>query len=177
MRAAMAMARKYAGSDKVIGVEVGVDQGIHAEEILRLYDGLKKLHLVDCYVNRAKNYGDARLRLEKFKDRIMWYLMKSEEAVPKFEDDTLDFVYIDASHAYKDVLIDCIKWYKKVRIGGVLCGHDYRLDWEAMAKTNPPTWVNAHGVVKAVNEFVETNNLKLSTKTDGSSSDWWIVKC
>lgn len=37
-----------------------------------------------------------------------------------------DFVFIDAMHAYQDVLDDAIRWYPKLRRGGVMAFHDYR---------------------------------------------------
>ena len=176
MRAAMENARKHATGKNIIGVEVGVDQGIHAWEILNQWEEVSMLHLVDNYSTRSwKNYGDARLKLEMFKNRIHWHILPSVEAALLFDDSSLDFAYIDASHGYEDVLLDCIRWWAKIKDGGVLCGHDYRLDWHNM-KEQSPAWKNAHGVVRAVNEFAEINKLKLGTKTDGSSSDWWIIK-
>lgn len=54
--------------------------------------------------------------------------LKSIEAVSKFEDKSLDFVFIDASHEYEDVKNDIIAWLSKVKPGGVLAGHDYYID-------------------------------------------------
>lgn len=38
-------------------------------------------------------------------------------------DQSLDLVFIDANHA--KVRDDIIAWFPKVRVGGLLCGHDY----------------------------------------------------
>lgn len=51
--------------------------------------------------------------------------MKSLEAVHLFEDNSLDFVFIDGSHEYEDVKDDIAFWLPKVKIGGILAGHDY----------------------------------------------------
>lgn len=56
--------------------------------------------------------------------------IKSLEAVNKFGDGTLDFVFIDASHEYQDVKEDIIAWLPKVKRGGVLAGHDYYYNGE-----------------------------------------------
>ncbi len=46
-------------------------------------------------------------------------------AARRFEDGSLDFVFVDGSHAFRDVLDDLEAWYPKVRAGGTLAGHDY----------------------------------------------------
>jgi len=42
-----------------------------------------------------------------------------------YTDNSIDFIYIDASHDYENVKNDLIHWYPKVKIGGVIAGHDY----------------------------------------------------
>ena len=37
----------------------------------------------------------------------------------------MDFVFIDASHEADMVYLDCEAWWPKVKVGGVLAGHDY----------------------------------------------------
>ena len=51
--------------------------------------------------------------------------MTSLEAASMFEDNSLDFVFLDASHHYEDVKDDINAWLPKVKNGGVLSGHDY----------------------------------------------------
>ena len=52
---------------------------------------------------------------------------------------TLDLVYIDANHDYQSVLNDIRIWAPKVKIGGLITGHDY-------------THENGYGVIQAVDE-------------------------
>ena len=63
---------------------------------------------------------------------------ESHEFVNKFNDEYFDFVFIDADHKYESVKQDIEDWYPKVRVGGILAGHDY-------AQTQ-------HGIRKAVDD-------------------------
>lgn len=54
--------------------------------------------------------------------------MTSLEAAELIPDDSVDMVFIDGSHSYKDVLADIKAWAPKAR--KVICGHDY--NWEGV---------------------------------------------
>lgn len=43
----------------------------------------------------------------------------------KVDDRSINFVFLDGSHDEKSVLADVAAWLPKVKIGGVLAGHDY----------------------------------------------------
>ena len=51
-------------------------------------------------------------------------VMDSKAACPRFADGSLDLVFIDADHRYHCVKSDIVSWLRKVRVGGILCGHD-----------------------------------------------------
>ena len=54
----------------------------------------------------------------------------SEVASNIFPYNSLDFIYIDANHAYDFVVKDIELWFPKLKKGGVFAGHDYiNLDW------------------------------------------------
>lgn len=48
----------------------------------------------------------------------------SADAASLFEDRSLDFVFIDASHDFDGVRRDVAAWLPKVRVGGIFAGHD-----------------------------------------------------
>jgi predicted O-methyltransferase YrrM len=49
----------------------------------------------------------------------------SVEASKNFDDNSLDFIFIDAAHDYQSVLNDLTHWYPKLKVGGLIGGHDY----------------------------------------------------
>src|SRR3990167_6747852 len=49
----------------------------------------------------------------------------SMNAVKDFEDNSLDFVYIDGDHCFESATNDIAEWSKKVRPGGIVSGDDY----------------------------------------------------
>ena len=76
------------------------------------------------------------------------------DAVNRFEDNSLDFVYIDANHTEPFVTQDITEWSKKVRPGGVVSGHDYY----SGSKDNRGT--RFFDVIKATHKYTKDNNIK-----------------
>lgn len=70
----------------------------------------------------------------------------SLDVVSNYEDESIDFCFIDGSHEYEDVKKDIEAWLPKVKKGGILSGHDYDESWQ--------------GVVKAVDELLGKENIK-----------------
>lgn len=115
-----------------VGAEIGVYQGEFSEKLAK--DGLK-LYCVDPWAD-YEDYHDSEMkdRMNKFheitKERLAPYdctiIRKfSEDASKDFEDESLDFVYIDGHHGFKYVTQDIWDWFPKVKKGGVMAGHDY----------------------------------------------------
>ena len=118
-----------------VGVEVGVQQGEYAEELCRAIPGLT-LHGVDPWT-KYSGYRDhvSQHELDGFyeeaKDRLAAYDWRpvrkfSVDAAKDFRNESLDFVYIDGNHLLQYVVTDLTEWTKKVRLGGIVSGHDYR---------------------------------------------------
>ncbi len=81
----------------------------------------------------------------------------SVEAAKDFEDESIDFCFIDGDHSYNGVMSDLVAWHPKVKVGSVLAGHDY--PW-------PP-------LKKAVHEF----GSDVSTPIDNDGSKiWYMIK-
>jgi hypothetical protein len=76
----------------------------------------------------------------------------SMDALEDFEDESLDFVYIDANHADPWVTEDITEWAKKVRKGGVVSGHDY---------ARVRSIADRYDVVNAVTRYAEKNGIQI----------------
>jgi hypothetical protein len=57
-------------------------------------------------------------------DVVYPLVMDSQTASKIFTDGIVDLVFIDADHRYESVRKDILSWLPKLRIGGILCGHD-----------------------------------------------------
>ena len=167
-----------------LGVEIGVYKGYNARRICKGAPGLK-LYCVDSWEER-----DGGTRKEGFevmerifrqtRDRLAPYpncqLIRgcSMDGVKSFEDESLDFVYIDATHDYESVMEDIVGWSKKVRRDGLVMGHDYRYWW----KTNLETLNGDNFRVKeAVDDWVKQEKIAplFYTASDHLPS-WFYVK-
>jgi len=63
--------------------------------------------------------------MKPVQDKFDLVVGDSAEAADKFEDKSLEFVFIDADHNYEFVKKDILAWLPKIKEGGVLAGHDY----------------------------------------------------
>ena len=116
------------------GVEIGVEQGVYSEVLCKANPELK-LYGVDSYKTYATYRDHTRqgkldrfynATLEKMKPYNYQLIKKfSMDAVKDFEDESLDFVYIDGNHDFQYATNDIVEWGKKVRKGGIISGHDY----------------------------------------------------
>ena len=117
------------------GAEVGVEQCKYSECLLSKIPDLK-LHCIDCWETykdyREKKQGKyeeyykkAVEKTKPFGDRAVLVKKYSMDAVKDFEDESLDFVYIDANHEFQQVTNDIAEWSKMVKKGGIIAGHDF----------------------------------------------------
>jgi len=157
--------------DPICIAEIGVFFGTNARRMFKKLD-VEKMFLIDPY-EKYKEYGNeknvtmflptsfkpALKVLNRYADRVVPLQMTSEVAVDFIPND-LDMVYIDGNHAYDYVKKDIELYYPKVKIGGIIGGHD--IDGNS----------HKENVQRAVYEFADKNNLQVNVK----KPDWWIIK-
>jgi hypothetical protein len=151
--------------DFKVGVEIGVAAGWYSHKIMERNPQMK-LYGVDPWA-RYRGYTDytrtdtfnrleseAHERLDQFPN---YEFVKdfSMEALERFEDNSVDFVYLDGNHGDPYVTQDITEWFKKIRPGGILAGHDYT---RTKGKEDRPP---KNDTIDATNRFVKDNNLAL----------------
>ena len=167
------------------GVEVGVAKGEFSEYLLK-NSNLEVLYSIDAWskdleamkayrttysVNNVDEYyEDAKKRLTPFGNRSIMIKDISENAVKQFEDESLDFIYLDASHLFSGFALDLINWWKKLRFGGLFAGHDF------IRKST-------YQVTYAINGFsLEHKQFYYLTTDDNGhhhatpNPSWWLIK-
>ena len=110
--------------------------------------------------------SDEQLVLEKFSNhiesgRVIIIKEYSYDAVNSIADQSLDMVYIDASHIYESVKADISDYFPKLKKSGLLCGHDYF------------TFSN-FGVIRAVDEFLQENKDFEFLILNNANYDWAV---
>jgi predicted O-methyltransferase YrrM len=89
----------------------------------------------------------------------------SWDVAESFEDDSLDWVYIDADHSYESVRRDLAAYLPKVKAGGLITGDDYfrGQGW----------W--GDGVVRAVDELIAAQPMA-AVMLDAATHQWALRK-
>jgi predicted O-methyltransferase YrrM len=181
------LAELFAELGFTVGVEIGTEAGLYAE-VLCKSNPKAKLYCVDPWkaypgyrehVTQSKLddiYISAKTRLAPFNCEFI--RTTSMEALSDFADQSLDFVYIDGNHEYSYISQDINNWIKKIKLGGIISGHDYVHAGRSRYKCD---------VVYAVNEYTQTNQINpwflIGTKAmvpgeirDKSRSWMWVKR-
>jgi hypothetical protein len=174
--------------DNPICIELGVEKGHFSNMLLQhLYPA--KLYLVDPWKvgydkNADKTYDatinylptaystedDYRQVFGRFypnikKNQVIMRPDYSYNVVDDFKDQYFDFVYIDSCHLYEAVKADLNSFLPKLKLGGVMAGHDY-------------VKYSNFGVIQAVDEFCEEHDYEmiLLNNNEYDSFDWALIK-
>ncbi|CAH0372718.1 unnamed protein product [Pelagomonas calceolata] len=117
-------------------VEIGVREGHWSRMFLgrwrgRAYHGVDPL-LLSADLERYRTlmpevhaYGVETIAALENDPRWHFHHGLDHKFVDAFSDGSLDFVYIDSAHNYRDVTDTFDRWWPKLRPGGIIAGHDY----------------------------------------------------
>jgi predicted O-methyltransferase YrrM len=134
----------YLEGRDLIGAEIGVDVGAHAEALLT-YCPVGLLYLVDPWPDKFA-HGYCSGRLARFRTRFVLRQMSSLDAAKTIPDESLDFAYIDQEHDGPAVRADLYAWMPKLRSGGILGYRNYAKDRGAPLDRAIENFVAEHGL-------------------------------
>lgn len=112
------------------GVELGVAEGIFSRRMIES-GRFKHIIGIDMYADEhdVNQYKKALRSVGLFSDYKL-LRMKFDEAIDLFDNESIDFVYVDGyAHGGEEGGETIFAWYEKVKIGGIIAGDDYHPDW------------------------------------------------
>lgn len=152
-------------------VEVGTWKGTSAAymgvEIINSGKNIK-FDCIDPFISVGDELPEYQITHEELKNNFInnmrpleglytLYDIGSPEISKIYEDKSLDFVFIDGSHNYEDVINDIKAWLPKIKEGGILAGHDYTSYFP--------------DVIKAVNEILGDKDW-----SDPWGNSCWVIE-
>lgn len=158
------------------GAEIGCAFGGYASKVLSQWKGTM-YYMVDPWIKQPSSvyrertdgidydkWYDNCLQLAEEDNRVKIIRGYSVDVAKTIPDSQLDFAYIDGNHCYDAVWDDMNSWWPKVKISGILCGHDF---YDSKS--------DGHycEVESAVTRWSKENNLKFACSP---CSSWWIIK-
>ena len=171
------------------GAEIGVDKADFSNHILTK-SKIKKYYCIDTLQddfgsNHKPGYfdKDGNNRMRVAYDTISSYIEEKRVTMIKstglvaskdFAPESLDFCYIDGDHSLEGIYTDIYAWTPKVRIGGVIAGHDY--------KDGPRSGISDYfgkqldyKIKTVVDYYCTRYGYKLNV-VGGRILSWWFVK-
>jgi hypothetical protein len=159
-----------------VGAEIGVERGVYSEQLCKA--GLR-LYAIDAWTAyRGYREHVSQGKLDRFyeetKQRLNGYNCQlircfSIDALKLIPDGSLDFVYIDGNHEFQHTTNDIAGWSKKVRVGGIVSGHDFsrnkKKDYNCHVKDVVQAWAYSHDI-----------HPWFITRGDKRSPSWFWVK-
>jgi len=103
------------------------------------FDGTGGGYENDSDVKNSILFETYTKNIEPVKSYIQTLTGFSYDVVGKFENESIDFLFIDGDHRYEGIKRDLNEWFPKIKRGGIISGHDY----------NEPSC----GVKQAVDEY------------------------
>ena len=133
----------------IVAAEVGVAFGTNMFHMMEKVPRITKYYAVDQW-DEYKDYADdcpwghmdvkmmqsvGETFLDKLNspdnkntNKVVLIKKPSETGHHFIENDSLDWIFIDANHSHKSVYQDCMNYWPKVKKGGVFSGHDWFTD-------------------------------------------------
>lgn len=159
------------------GAEIGVEQGVYSKVICDAGLGLFAIDAWQAYRGYRDHVDQKKLDgfYKKTKELLKSYddcdVIKgfSLDIVKIFDNESLDFVYIDCNHEFQNVTNDIAEWGKKVKRGGIIALHDFKLFGGKYG-------LNSCHVKYVVEAWVKAHDIELHVTKESNPSAFWIKK-
>ena len=152
---------------KIKGVEIGTAAGKNA---IRMLDYCDRLELVCVDIDKPIAMS---VIINIYGERVRFIKEFSVKAAEDFPDGYFDYVYIDGAHDAENVFQDIKAWYPKLRMGGILAGHDW---WLKSVQEGVSKFVDTicwHYLFAVQSYYNKKYNLE---DCHAEMMDWWFVK-
>ncbi len=142
---------------KYIGLDLFEKNDENKAEIIpntNFSNPLKRIYF--RYIKKQNPYSLDAVKdlLSKFKNNIHLIKGNSNKVLPKIDMSKIDFVFLDGGHEYETVINDLKHCLEVLKNGGTVLCDDYDLTY-------------APGVKKAIDEFINYNNLNCEILCNG----------
>lgn len=162
--------------DNLVGAEVGVYTAQTFCTLLQNCPGIKKLIGVDSYrpyqdfikepYDGTSDFGKDQKEIDFIRltamhnitfsghaDKVLFLEQDSSEAVKQIDDESLDFVFLDAYLSLEQAEKELAEWFGKVKPGGLVSGHDWHCSAVRQVVTNFRT---QHNIGSRMSVFDDT---------------------
>jgi predicted O-methyltransferase YrrM len=156
--------------ENITGIEIGTCRAESTNYLLSKCPNISKLTTIDPYKGYVDWKGEitqetvdkfmsiAEKNLKEFGDRVSMLRSPSVDAAKNFDDESVDFIFVDGDHSYAATLADCVAYYPLLKKGGFFCGHDYS---------------SIQDVNRAVNDFRDQKKITAPINLSTNSTFFW----
>lgn len=181
-----------------VGAELGVKRGGFARITLSKWPSCKRYVLTDAWapLDNYKDVSNSNMKLHEkiFKTALTElapYRKKIEicrnlttNCAKLYSPDTFDYIYVDARHDFKGVLVDLRDWWPLLKTGGIFAGHDYVTQNDGPKQTGQDWTLNWDGsidetgtVVKgAVDKFAQEVGRQVTITYREKGWNSWLLR-
>lgn len=175
------------------GVEIGVWGADLSTYLLDNNPNISKIYLIDPwkkyqpeeYIDSLNNcsqeqydntYQSVKEKLDRSYPRAQILRGEAENFKDNFQENSIDFIYLDANNSYDEVTKNINSWFPKIKKGGMLIGNNFIEDgYYVWTKDNHgnPTCFGEYSVKSAVRVFCKQKNIDYHTP---GQNQWYFIK-
>jgi len=172
-----------------IGVEIGVDKGGFSKNIMDR-SAIERYYCIDTWQDdfgsdHRPEYFDkeGNVRFNQAKETLQQYIDENKVTMIRntglnaskfFGTESIDFCYIDGDHSLGGIYNDIIAWTPKVKIGGIIGGHDYK-DGRKSGISDYFGGQLDYKIETVVQYYGQRYGYKINT-VGGRITSWWFIK-